>query len=209
MATYESEIREQTLVTTLILSTFFFSIFLYLMKHIDDLRKILGQQIRYDNLTGLLTREAFLADFEMQNIDDNKGAFLIIDADQFKKINDTHGHLAGDKALKKISSALKKGIRETDAIGRIGGEEFVVHLKDVKYKQAVEIAERLRENVRAANRAFELDGVNLSVSIGAVVYNEKIDLTTLLVKADELLYKAKDNGRNRVEHKKISNSRFA
>ena len=204
MAVYEAEIREQTLITTLILSTLFFSIFLYLMKHIDDLRKLMAEQIRHDSLTGLLTREAFVDDFESQEVDETKDAFLIIDADLFKKINDTHGHIIGDKALIKIAEALKKGIRKTDTIGRIGGEEFVVHLKDVNYKHAVTIAERLRQNVKEANKSFEFEGVDLSVSIGAVIYDEDIDLTTLITKADELLYMAKDSGRNRVMHRQIS-----
>jgi len=203
MSMYTYEIKHQTIITSGILSTFFFSIFLYLLKHINSLRNILKEQIRHDNLTGLLTREAFLEDFKQHKVEGKNDAFLIIDADFFKVINDTHGHLAGDRALITITKALKNGIRKSDTIGRIGGEEFAVHLKNVNYDLAVDITERLRKNVKEANHNFDLEGVDLSVSIGAVIYKEEIDLPTLITKADRLLYKAKENGRNRVEHKRI------
>ncbi len=209
MAIYEYEIREQTLITTFLLSTVFFALLLYILNYVNEVRHALSRQVRYDSLTGLLTREAFLGDFKKQKVQKKNDAFLIIDADLFKTINDTHGHLAGDRALIQITEALKKGIRKTDTIGRIGGEEFAVHLKGVNYQLAVDIAERLRENVKAANESFDLEDVDLSVSIGAVIYKEKIDLPTLMTKADRLLYKAKENGRNRVEHNRINNTAIA
>lgn len=209
MAMYGYEIQKQTIITTSILGIFFFTVFLYLLRHIDQLRKILAKQLRRDSLTGLLTREAFFDDFNKGADKNENGAFLLIDADFFKSINDTHGHLAGDKALVAITSALKKGIRKSDTIGRIGGEEFGVHLSDVDYDLAVKIAERLRKNVKQANLSFELDHVDLSVSVGAVIYKEKTDLISLMNKADELLYKAKGNGRNRVEHQPITGAAFA
>lgn len=209
MAVYEVAIRKQTFITTFMLSATFFCFFLYLLKHTNYLRKELEDKIRRDSLTGLLTREAFLEDFKKQKIEANNDAFLIIDADLFKSINDTHGHLAGDRALVHITNALKKGIRKSDSIGRIGGEEFAVHLRGVNYELAVDIAERLRKNVKAANESFDIEGVDLSVSIGAVIYKEKIDLPTLMTKADRLLYKAKKNGRNRVEHNRINSKAVA
>lgn len=209
MSVHEAVIRKQTLITTGMLSTAFFSLFLYLLKHTNYLREELANKIRYDSLTGLLTREAFLEDFKKQKVEDKNDAFLIIDADLFKSINDTHGHLAGDRALIHITQALEKGIRKSDSIGRIGGEEFAVHLKGVNYELAVDIAERLRENVKASNADFDLEGVDLSVSIGAVIYKDKIDLPTLMTKADRLLYKAKESGRNRVEHNRINNEAIA
>lgn len=127
-------------------------------------------------------------------------AFLLIDADFFKRINDTHGHQVGDKALVIITNALKEGIRSSDYIGRIGGEEFGAYLKDTDKERTLEIAERLRLNVKQANTIFGYPDIDLSVSIGAVVYEQNIQLPNLMKKADELLYKAKENGRNRVEH---------
>lgn len=206
---YAYIIIDQTILTTFILATFFFSIFLYLLKEIDTLRKMQKEKLRYDHLTGVLNREAFLDDFKNSGNSKNNDAFLIIDADFFKKINDTHGHLAGDRALITITNALKKGIRNSDIIGRIGGEEFAVHLKNVNYELALEIAERLRENVIFSNESFDFEDVDLSVSIGVVLYQEKIALPNLMKKADELLYKAKENGRNRVEHAIMSNNALA
>lgn len=209
MDMYELELRGQVYISTFILASVFFSVLLYLLNYVNEMKNALSRQVRYDSLTGLLTREAFLGDFKKQKVEKNNDAFLIIDADFFKTINDTHGHLAGDRALVTITEALKSGIRKIDTIGRIGGEEFAVHLKSVNYQLAVDIAERLRKNVKAANETFDLDDVDLSVSIGAVIYKEKIDLPTLMTKADRLLYKAKEKGRNRVEHNRINNEAIA
>lgn len=200
MAVYSSIISEQTLITSFVISTFFFTISLSLIRHINELRQELVLKVKYDNLTGLLSREAFLNEMERKDSLQREDAFLLIDADFFKRINDKHGHGVGDKALVTITEALKKGIRSSDAIGRIGGEEFAVHLSNVDKKLALDIAERLRENVLGANETFDYEGVDLSISIGVVVYKRKIDLPTLMQKADELLYAAKENGRNRVEH---------
>lgn len=203
METHSYDVRIITLQTTASISTFFFGIVLYLIKHGEHLRKSLTEKIRHDPLTGILSREAFLNDIETENFEENVNAFLLIDADFFKRINDTHGHAVGDKALCLITDALRKGIRSTDSIGRIGGEEFGVHLRDVSRVQALEISERLRKNVQKANIRFGYPDVDLSVSIGAVVYGMHIELSSLMKKADELLYKAKENGRNRVEYMMI------
>ncbi|MEM9329824.1 MAG: GGDEF domain-containing protein [Pseudomonadota bacterium] len=177
--------------------------FLVFIRHIELLRKDLKQIIRRDDLTGILSREAFLEDLRselaQESQDEVSDAFLIVDADFFKKINDNHGHIAGDRALVAITNALKKGIRASDRIGRLGGEEFAIHLKHVDKKTAQEIAERLRKNVMASSHEAEIPDLQLSVSIGAVFYNTKQDVVSLLTAADRQLYKAKDNGRNRVE----------
>lgn len=174
----------------------------YLINRIERLRLKLQDVVRHDDLTGLKSREAFLEDFreEVQNSDQPvSDAFLIVDADFFKKINDTHGHIAGDRALVAITDALQKGIRGTDSLGRLGGEEFAVHLRGVNKERAMEIAERLRKNVMAASGNAQIPNLNLTVSIGAVYYDSQQDVVSLLTAADRLLYKAKDNGRNRVE----------
>lgn len=208
MEQFGYEVHVQTFVTTFIISGLFFLIFLSQLKRIDHLRRVLSHRIKHDDLTGLLTREAFLENVVRDNIE-IKDALLIIDADFFKNINDQHGHLVGDRALIHITQALKKDIRKSDSIGRIGGEEFAVHLKNVTSQRALEISERLRENVREANATFDVEGVDLSVSIGTVVYEETIALPALMNKADRLLYKAKEKGRNRVEHTQLSSAEFA
>jgi diguanylate cyclase (GGDEF)-like protein len=197
---YSFEIRLQTFITTFLLSSFFFTIMLLLLRHIDQLRKALSEEIRHDNLTGILARAAFLDTVRSNNSAGTSNAFLLIDADFFKRINDTHGHAVGDKALIAITNALQKGTRASDFIGRIGGEEFGVQLRNIEKREALEIAERLRKNVKEANQDFGYPDIDLSVSIGAVLYEDQIKLPDLMKMADELLYKAKENGRNRVEH---------
>lgn len=200
MAKHEAEIRLQTFITTASISTVFFSAMLLLIRHVNHLRSALSEEIRYDTLTGLLSREAFLNEVKDNEKIRGINAFLLIDADFFKRINDTHGHLVGDEALITMTNALQQGVRSSDFIGRIGGEEFGVHLKNVDKARALEIAERLRLNVKETNTTFGYADIDLSVSIGAVVYEETIALPDLMKQADELLYKAKKNGRNRVEH---------
>ncbi len=188
--------------TVSILAIPVFYCFFALIRRIELLRRQLHEVVRTDDLTGLLSREAFLHDFraEFEDCDEEvSDAFLIVDADFFKKINDNHGHIAGDRALVAITNALQKGIRATDRIGRLGGEEFAIHLRGVNKERALEIAERLRKNVMAASHEAEIPDLKLSVSIGAVFYNSKQDVVSLLIAADRQLYRAKDNGRNRVE----------
>ncbi|MGI9352590.1 MAG: GGDEF domain-containing protein [Rhizobiaceae bacterium] len=175
---------------------------LWLIHRTETLRRELEHVVRLDDLTGLLSREAFLEDFRnecAQPGDDVSDAFLIVDADFFKKINDSHGHIAGDRALVAITDALSCGIRDADRIGRLGGEEFAIHLRGVDKDKAMEIAERLRTNVMAASGNAEIPDLKLSVSIGAVFYDKKQDIVSLLTAADQQLYLAKGNGRNRVE----------
>lgn len=181
-----------------------FLLFLFHIRDVEEKRDTLQENIRRDNLTGLLTREAFLADIraelaQVSNKHKLEDAFLIVDADFFKLINDTHGHIAGDRALIAITNALKKGIRGTDRIGRLGGEEFAIQLKGVSAERALEIAERLRQNVTEASHEADIPDLKLTVSIGAVAYTTKRDVVDLLIGADKLLYKAKENGRDRVE----------
>ena len=189
------------IVSVLAIPVFF--CFFALIRRIELLRRQLHEVVRTDDLTGLLSREAFLDDFrsefETNQEEEVSDAFLIVDADFFKKINDNHGHIAGDKALVAITNALRKGIRATDRIGRLGGEEFAIHLRGVNKARAQEIAERLRKNVMEASDQAGIEDLKLSVSIGAVFYESRQDVISLLIAADRQLYRAKDNGRNRVE----------
>ncbi len=91
---------------------------------LEDANARLTERTRHDDMTGLLNRESFMEALECTLEKGGKGALLIVDADNFKLINDTHGHLAGDDALMLISAAIGRGLREGDLLGRIGGEEF-------------------------------------------------------------------------------------
>jgi len=129
-------------------------------------------------------------------------SLLMMDVDHFKLINDTYGHKAGDRVLKKISETCQKTLREIDIIGRVGGEEFAVLLPETDIDQAMDVAERLREEIAKAK--VEIDQVlpiNFTISIGVTTLtpqNENIE--GLLNVADKALYVAKDSGRNRVVH---------
>ena len=173
--------------------------FLLLLRHLIDLRRQLGFKIRHDSLTGLLSRDAFLTDFAREQetrTAERRDALLVIDADYFKHINDTYGHATGDQALVAITTALRKGIRDSDAIGRIGGEEFAIHLKNVELERAKQIADRLRVQVKEASDTLGIPELKLSVSIGLVGYSDNIVPGQLIEMADRLLYKAKEAGRN-------------
>ncbi len=207
------DIRVQTFFTTTVLSLPLFVIFLLFIRKIEMLRQKLETIVRKDGLTGILSREAFLEDLkqELAAIPDGselQDAFLIVDADFFKRINDTHGHVAGDRALVAITNALKKGVRSSDSIGRLGGEEFAIHLRNVSEERAKEVSERLRQLVIESSAEAEIPDLKLTVSIGAVSFKQKRDVVDLLIAADKLLYRAKDNGRDRVEFSTIDNFAF-
>ena len=122
----------------------------------------------------------------------------MVDFDDFKHINDTYGHLKGDKILEAFSSISFKKIRKSDILGRYGGEEFIIVLIGAKLNGAISVAERLRQKVEIHN--FEKIPLPVTISIGVVEYkkNEKID--TLINRADKKLYNAKKTGRNTVKY---------
>ena len=157
-----------------------------------------------DPLTGLLNRRAFLADAEAllaQQIQrDRPIGVLLVDLDHFKSINDRFGHAVGDKVLQVFANTAQENLRETDLVGRLGGEEFTVVLADAAADNAYLVADRLR-NAFAANAAV-IDGqvLHATASVGvAVIVDPRQDLAMLIRLADQALYLAKARGRNRVE----------
>jgi diguanylate cyclase (GGDEF)-like protein len=126
----------------------------------------------------------------------------LVDIDHFKAVNDTHGHLVGDKALRAVSDALREQLRSYDLAGRFGGEEFAILLPQTRESQAFGIAERLRTHIAAMLISIGEDpagpSLRLTVSVGVAAL-ERIgpELTDLLAAADSALYRAKQTGRNR------------
>ena len=127
-------------------------------------------------------------------------AVLFIDADHFKAVNDKLGHAIGDTVLRNIADCLRRGTRSGDYCGRYGGEEFVIVASQLEADQVHGLAERHRQAIGLLD-VPELDGTPLTVSIGAALYDPASgeSSSALLHRADEALYAAKSNGRNRVE----------
>ena len=157
-----------------------------------------------DPLTGIANRRAFLQEAgvlaKRHNGKPRPTAVLLVDLDHFKSINDRFGHALGDRVLEIFTAAARESMRASDLIGRIGGEEFAAVLYDTTCDKAVAVAERIREAFVQA--AQEVDGrpVGATVSIGLVHCESAVlDVPELLAQADQALYFAKENGRNRVE----------
>lgn len=158
----------------------------------------LKRRSRIDSLTGGLNREAFFSALDAAAAGARPSALLIADADHFKKINDTFGHLVGDEALRAIGRAITATLGPRDAWGRIGGEEFVLFLDGADRAAALAVAETLRRAVAGSNLIAEGARVPLTVSIGACCAAGTFDPTALFRRADEDLYRAKKAGRNRI-----------
>ncbi|WP_066501544.1 diguanylate cyclase [Abyssisolibacter fermentans] len=165
--------------------------------------KILKIKAERDGLTKVFNKVSFVENVNiwLSNVKkDDAGIFmLVLDIDYFKKINDDNGHIAGDYVLETMVELINKCIREGDMIGRLGGEEFGVFLRNCKKKTAVEIAERIRKNIEKYEFIYKGKIINATVSIGiSETVDEDLSFEQLFLKADTALYKAKQNGRNRV-----------
>ncbi|WP_216457158.1 GGDEF domain-containing response regulator [Clostridium simiarum] len=169
--------------------------------------KLFGE-IKYlaitDGLTGLNNRRYFFElsnkEFEKARIKDTKLSTIMIDVDHFKIINDSFGHVIGDKVLKEISSICNNKLRDQDIIGRYGGEEISITLIDKGLKEAVDFAEDLRSTIEKTTIIIGKNNINVTISLGIQeikFYHE--DFKSLLEEADKALYLAKKSGRNRIE----------
>jgi len=168
-------------------------------EHLEEQR----QKALIDPLTGLPNRAAWSeqVEREMLNWQDKGGhlAMAILDLDHFKRINDNYGHLAGDKVLKIVADQLRKRLRARDFIARFGGEEFVVLLPQTSLAVAAQVAEVLRATIEACPFHFKGERVVITTSIGLSTFRSGERGDQVLKRADAALYRAKDQGRNRVE----------
>ncbi|HEC18765.1 MAG TPA: diguanylate cyclase [Gammaproteobacteria bacterium] len=154
-----------------------------------------------DGLTQLFNRryveEALETEFARARRYDHKLSVILTDIDFFKKVNDIHGHLAGDEVLREVSRRLTEALRGSDILGRYGGEEFLIILPETDVQGALVLAERLREIIAA--EPIEADGKSLTVNI-SLGLTELRDTTAayaqLIAEADVGLYQSKENGRN-------------
>ena len=164
-----------------------------------------------DALTQVMNRAAFstLVDAYLTEVhaaeSRRHGALLIIDADDFKAVNDRYGHDRGDEALIAIAHSIRATLRTPDLVGRLGGEEFGVFLPGASRAEAEAIGERIRMSV--ADAQFTPEGIahRLSVSVGGAVFEQALPFADLFRLADQQLYAAKQHGRNRVSISANSN----
>ena len=154
----------------------------------------LDELIKFDAMTGLLSRTHFL--HQVAETRKKGGVLVLLDADHFKKVNDTHGHEAGDFALKHIANVMTQIIGTRGFIGRLGGEEFAIYLPQADKNQASLLMASLGTQLR--NQHMDYNGVNIkiSLSMGIVVDRGVVVVATLLRRADKLLYLAKSQGRD-------------
>ena len=162
-------------------------------------KKIEGM-ITYDFLTRALSRRAFFerldAEFERYRRYRKPFSLIMLDIDHFKKINDKYGHTTGDLILSAIAEIITKSVRKTDHLGRYGGEEFIILLPETAAKDAVTVAENLRKVISEHN--FHRAGT-VTVSCGVVeIHPQFMSIDEFVNEADKKLYRAKDEGRNRV-----------
>lgn len=201
-----------TIMAAVLAATFGFS-YIFIRKGTFQLKEVqtkLEVIAVTDVLTGIANRRFAMEQGEKEFIrvvrnmggkaDASSLCCIMLDLDHFKDINDTKGHLAGDEVLREIGRRLRQSLRPYDIAGRYGGEEFLVLLPGSTFKEALKIAERIREIIR--NKPVNIGGeeIRISASLGLSCF-EDTDLTLddLLKRADEALYKAKDSGRDRVE----------
>jgi len=176
---------------------------LILSSQVTPLASRLRRLATLDGLTGVLNRATFMrmSEHELQVAKRRQQpvSVVMLDADHFKKVNDTYGHDVGDEVLKALSATFQSTLRAVDVIGRLGGEEFAVTLPDTAVDGAKLVADRLRVRIAALEVPTKKGVLRFTVSIGVASYPGADDTIAALLKAsDEALYRAKHSGRNRV-----------
>lgn len=171
--------------------------FLHILAKQEYWKKVASE----DDLTGLPSRRAFITNAlaSLNHLEDSTHSLLIVDIDYFKQINDEHGHLAGDEVLRTIADVLHGGIRDTDMIGRLGGEEFAILMPGLSAERAHIVANRLLERVASHRVLFGDTEIQATVSIGIAASTGILaNWDELFSQADSALYTAKQQGRNLV-----------
>lgn len=175
-----------------------------LMIKVQALEEAHRRQVTYDDLTGLLTRRAFLnqSETQLKHCVESGQAFslALLDLDNFKRINDLHGHGGGDEALMAFAGILKAEIRASDIAGRLGGEEFAIVLPNSSVSDAKRVLERIRLTTQETETEYFDGAITYTVSAGLSEIKEEsiASLSGLIKEADDALYQAKARGRNLV-----------
>ena len=176
-------------------------------RSIETFRKEISNNLTYlDELTGLLNRSAMEKDLteliDLNNEQPIITSLSLIDIDHFKLINDEYGHAVGDEILESIADIIQSSLRDTDSAYRYGGEEILIVLKDSPIDDSVAAMQRLREKISDyVFISYEIElSVTVSIGVTPIKSSDKVSRDTL-IRADECLYSAKDNGRNQVVYK--------
>lgn len=169
---------------------------------LENAKRELEESSRTDGLTGLFNRtyweQCLVREIKRSQRTRVPTALIMFDIDHFKNVNDTYGHLAGDEVLRGVAQCLKQIVRDTDFIGRYGGEEFGVIATDSDLQGGSALAERIRAAIEALAVEYEGQLVSVTVSLGVAELDNSVDRPeTLIAHADEALYKSKNSGRNR------------
>ncbi|MFH1829683.1 MAG: GGDEF domain-containing protein [Pseudomonadota bacterium] len=165
---------------------------------------VMRQMANFDAVTGVnnkhVFKKRFSEEFSFASRNNLPLSLLMIDIDFFKKVNDTHGHMAGDYVLKGVAGRIAKALRDEDILARYGGEEFTVVLRGTDRDGAVLLAERIRKLVEADPFSFEKQCIPVTISIGVATLCEGNFASSddMLAHADACMYKSKEGGRNRV-----------
>lgn len=173
-----------------------------LLKELEQKNEMLALMVITDGLTSLYNHKYMFERLENELLEAKRYkkelSLLMIDVDHFKRINDTYGHQSGDNVLAELAHMLKITFREIDIVGRYGGEEFMIILPETGNKEAVISAERVRSFVEKA--VWDLDRTKVTISVGVATLKEEKTAEEFVEKADDMLYGAKNKGRNRVEY---------
>lgn len=171
--------------------------------------EVLEAKAYVDGLTRLWNRTAIreigVRELESARVRGESVGVAMLDVDHFKKVNDTHGHGAGDAVLRAVADRLRSVVREHDAVGRWGGEEFLLVLPNCTQTTVMSVCHRVRAEIESMPIAFRGGSLTVTVSVGVTVSNNGAHFLDALTKAaDEALYAAKGNGRNRVESRWVT-----
>ena len=182
--------------------------------HSRHLAHQLNWPASHDALTGLANRREFETVmtqlWESAHTHNKHHALLYMDLDQFKIVNDTCGHAAGDELLRQLAAIINTQVREGDSIFRLGGDEFAVLLSGCPVSQAETIANEIRQSVEAFRFTWEKSSFAIGVSIGLVpIMADSLSLAQILAAADAACYTAKEKGRNRVQVYAASDTEMA
>ncbi len=176
-----------------------------LMKEREELRSA----VTIDPLTQLLNRSAALNTYDGmrdRRVGSDGTAMLCIDVDHFKRINDTHGHLRGDQVLVEIAKRMSLCLRPEDIFARMSGDEFVIVLDNLTSEHAEAVAQRCRKTISATPIIADGAEIHTSVSIGCAWLSERPNFSDLRTAADQVLYRAKEEGRDRMAFEKFKQS---